>query len=167
LPRLESLEGEDVRVKIVIRHRFITNRERHSDGIERGTESGDDVVDELIFVEGGPGHSHDVGQGLHLVHVLRRREILLLQLLELASDVTNIGATLRTKHSVHDSPDRRGGLGAKELARDVGLHGAEEEAEDLLVRNPPASIRRVVHLHSSIPSPSLIFLEGTASNPSR
>jgi hypothetical protein len=141
LLRLESLKGEDVRVKIVIRHRFITDRERRSNGIECGTESGDDVVDELVFVEGGPGRSHDVGQGLHLVHVLRRREILLLQLLELALVVTNIGVTLRTEHSVHDSPGRRGGLGAEKLARDVGLHGAEEEAEDLLVRNPSASIR--------------------------
>jgi hypothetical protein len=125
LLRLKSLEGEDVRVKIIIGHGLITDRERCSNGVEHGAQTGDDVVDELVFVERRPGRSHGVGQGLHLVHVLRGGEILLPQLLELASDVTNIGATLRAEHGVHGSPGCRSGLGAEKLTRDVGLHGAE------------------------------------------
>ena len=50
------------------------------------------------------------------------------------------------------------GLGADELARDVRLHGAKLKAEHLLVRDPPAGVRWIVHLHSSVPVPFLDLL---------
>jgi hypothetical protein len=66
--------------------------------------------------------------------------------------MTNVGATLRAVEPVHGGPDVHGRCTANELAGDDRLHGAEEEAEDPLVRDPLAGVLRVGGVHGGIGS---------------
>jgi hypothetical protein len=62
----------------------------------------------------------------------------------------NVGTTLRVVLLVHGGPYVRGRRAANELASDDRLHGAKEETEDPLVRDPPAGVLWVGDIHGGI-----------------
>jgi hypothetical protein len=105
---LKSLERQDVRVKFIIRHRLVTEHKSRCNGVEFFAESGDDVVDELVTGERRAGCCHDIAEGLHLLHVLGSGHPLLAKRLELATNMTNVGATMRAIEPVHGGPDVHG-----------------------------------------------------------
>jgi hypothetical protein len=92
---LKGLERQDVRIKFIIRHRLVTERKSHCDGIELFAESSDDIVNELVFGERRAGCYHDIAEGLHLLPVMGSGHPLLAKRLELATNMTNFGVTLR------------------------------------------------------------------------
>jgi hypothetical protein len=74
---------------------WTSERKSCCDGVELFAESGDDVVDELVVGEGRIGHCHNIAEGLHLLHILGSGHHLLAKGLELATNMTNVGTTLR------------------------------------------------------------------------
>ena len=123
--------------------RCVTHAQGGGDGVVGGAEAGEDVIDKLIIADRRAGGGHSVGQGLHLVHVFRGRQIVLPQRLKLPPDVADIGAALGAEHGGDGCPHRMRRLAANELACNILIHGGEKKPLDALILNPPLVVLRV------------------------
>lgn len=110
LLRLESLEGEDIRVEVGVGDRLVADGERRDNGVLRIAELDDDIVDEFAVGYGRSDGRHGVCEGLHLVHVLGGGESLLARRRQLTADVTDIGVTLSAVQGMNTVPHRNRGF---------------------------------------------------------
>ena len=93
---------------------------------------------------------HRVREALHLVKVLGRRQVFLLQRLELVTNVADASPALRREHGMNRSPHLGCRVAADHLADDVLRHRGEQHAKNTLILLPPSLVGRVRNLYDGI-----------------
>ena len=144
---LEGFVGEEHGVEVrqteVISAGGCQHRERVLEGLVLRPETDDDVVDHLSIGERRPHLGHGVRETLHLVKVGGGGEVVLLQRRELTPHLAHPGPVLRREHGLEARPHRGRGGAADDMAEDLLRHGADEDAENTLIRVEPQGVLRV------------------------
>ena len=144
---LEGFAGEEHGVKIrqaeVVSAGGCQHRERVLEGLVLRPETDDDVVDHLSIGERRPHLGHGIHKTLHLVKVGGGGEVVLLQCRELKMHLAHPGPVLRREHGLEARPHRGRGGAADDMAEDLLRHGADEDAENTLIRVEPQGVLRI------------------------
>ena len=144
---LEGFTGEEHGIEVRQAEVFSAGgsqyHERVLEGLVPRSEIGDDVVDHLSIGERRPHLGHGVRETLHLVKVGGGGEVVLLQRRELTPHLAYPFPVLRREHGLEARPHRgRGGV-ADDMAEDLLRHGADEDAENMLIRVEPQGVLRI------------------------